>query len=276
MNIGEIISQRRSERTYNEVPIPEDIKQRIKDYISKVDAPFNTKIRFELVDTDKSGSGLKLGTYGVISGASSFICAATEKTARYEENLGYAFEKIILYATSLGLGTCWLGGTFKRSEFGKAIDLKENELLPIISPIGYAKEKRGILDSLMVMVAGSRNRKDWDELFFDKDFNKPLKKEENSGIKEIFEAVRLAPSASNKQPWRIVKDENVFHFFLARNVGYGNVASFDIQRLDIGIAMFHFDAMAKEFGLPGKWVDRNPGLQAAGNVEYIISYDTNG
>jgi nitroreductase len=273
MNIKDTILQRNSVRTYKEEPVLDKIKQNIKNHISGIVAPFNTKMRFELVDIAKSDSNLKLGTYGVISGASTFICAATEKTDRYEENLGYAFENIILYITSVGLGTCWLGGTFKRSEFGKAIGLNEKELLPIISPIGYAKEKRGLVDSLMVMAAGSNNRKGWGELFFDKNFDNPLKKEESPETQEIFDMVRLAPSASNKQPWRIVKDGDIFHFFLARNAGYGNIASFDIQRLDIGIAMFHFESMAKELGLPGKWIDNNPGLNVAGNIEYIISYD---
>ena len=46
-------------------------------------------------------------------------------------------ESLILYATSLGLGTCWIGGTFKKGQFAKAIDLKGDEILPIVLPIGY-------------------------------------------------------------------------------------------------------------------------------------------
>jgi len=59
--------------------------------------------------------------------------------------------------------------------------------------------------------------------------------------------VRIAPSASNKQPWRIVKIEGAWHFFLERTKGYGDGIIFkllklaDIQRLDMGIAMCHFE-----------------------------------
>ncbi|MGB4438289.1 MAG: nitroreductase family protein [Sedimentibacter sp.] len=51
-----------------------------------------------------------------------------------------------------------------------------------------------------------------------------------------IEMVRLGPSASNKQPWRIIKDKNSYHFYLCRTKGYGSV-NFDVQKNDLGIAM---------------------------------------
>lgn len=272
MNIREAVIKRKSMRTYKEEPISQELRQKLINYIEHVKAPFNTKVRFKIIDMDNISSDVKLGTYGVIKGAKNFICSAVEKENRYEENLGYVFEKIILYATTLGLGTCWLGGTFKRGEFGKAMELKERESMPVITPIGYAKENRSLLDSLMVVVAGSKNRKDWNELFFDKSFDKVIKREEVGKFKEAFEMVRIAPSASNKQPWRIVKDGNSFHFFIARNKGYGKALNFDIQRLDIGIAMCHFESTLNELGFLGKWNDDNPNLIATENTEYIITY----
>lgn len=272
MNIKEIISQRKSIRTYKEEPISQELIQKLTNYTDNVKAPFDTKMRFKIVGVNNSGSDMKLGTYGVIKGAKTFMCAVVEKGNRYEENVGYALEKVILYATSLGLGTCWLGGTFKRAEFGKALGLREDESIPAITPIGYAKANRSLLDTIMVMGAGSKNRKDWMELFFDKDFNKPLKKEEAEKFEEVFDMVRIAPSASNKQPWRIVKNGNSFHFFLCRNKGYGKALSFDIQRLDIGIAMCHFESMINKLGILGKWNDKDPGLTNPENIEYIISY----
>lgn len=272
MNIKEAAIKRKSMRTYKEEPISQELRQKLINYIESVKAPFNTKVRFKIIDMDNIRSDVKLGTYGVIKGAKTFICSAVEKENRYEENLGYVFEKIILYATALGLGTCWLGGTFKRGEFGKAMELKEREFMPVIAPIGYAKENRSLLDSLMVIAAGSKNRKDWNELFFDKGFDKVIKREDVGKFKEAFEMVRIAPSASNKQPWRIVKNGNSFHFFIARNKGYGKSLNFDIQRLDIGIAMCHFESTLNELGFLGKWNDDNPNLPTIENTEYIITY----
>jgi len=272
MDIRQAILQRKSIRTYKDEPISQELKEKLKNYIADVSSPFEPRTRFVMLDTDDMSGQTKLGTYGVISGARTFICGITEDAIRYEENLGYAFEKIILYATSLGLGTCWLGGTFNRANFAKAAELKENELIPVVTPVGYPKEKRNLIDSVLVKSAGSVNRKDWSELFFDGDFGKPLKRETNPKIAEILDMVRIAPSASNKQPWRIVRSGQLYHFYLSRTPGYRTLLSFDIQRLDIGIAMCHFEIMIKELGLKGKWIDEDPGINLEKNTEYIISY----
>lgn len=273
MDIKQIISRRKSIRTYRDEPISSELKKKLEDYITCVASPFESRQRFVLLDTgDIDIQNVKLGTYGTISGAKTFICAITEKAERYEENLGYAFEKIVLYATSLGLGTCWLGGTFNRSAFGKALHIKENEFLPIVSPVGYAKDKRSLVDAFFVMSAGSNRRKDWSEIFFDGNFGTPLERVAADKYADILDMVRMAPSASNKQPWRIVKCGNMFHFYLNRTLGYKGVVGFDIQRLDIGIAMCHFDLMAQELGIAGKWVDKNPGFPTDSHTEYIVTY----
>lgn len=272
MTIQQAISIRKSIRTYKDEPISEELKSELKKYIENAGAPFDTKQRFILIDTDITDKKVKLGTYGVISGAKTFICAAVEPEERYEENLGYAFEKIILHATLLGLGTCWLGGTFNKSGFSEVAGLKENEIMPVVSPVGYTGEKRSLIDRALVMGAGSKNRKNWSELFFNKNFDTPLNKDEAGCFKDALEMVRLAPSASNKQPWRIVKDGNTFHFFLRRTTGYRGLIGFDIQRLDIGIAMCHFEAVINEQGLKGAWIDGKSEFKNVKGLEYIISF----
>ncbi len=272
MNVKQAILQRKSIRTYKDESISQEMRDKLEKYIADVASPFEPTTRFVLLDTDDMGPQTKLGTYGVISGAKTFICGVTEKVYRYEENLGYAFEKIILYATSLGLGTCWLGGTFNRANFAKAVGLKENEIIPVVTPVGYAKEKRNFIDSLFVKSAGSVNRKDWSELFFDGSFGKPLKRETDDKFAEVLDMVRIAPSARNKQPWRIVKNGGMFHFYLCRALGYKETLGYDIQRLDIGIAMCHFEIMIQELGFTGKWIDQAPDITLEKNTEYIISY----
>jgi len=84
--------------------------------------------------------------------------------------------------------------------------------------------------------------------------------------------VRRAPSASNRQPWRIVRDGNNFHFYICRNKGYGKLFNYDIQKLDVGIAMCHFDLTALESGIQGKWTEMNPGLTCGRGMDYLTSY----
>jgi nitroreductase len=86
--------------------------------------------------------------------------------------------------------------------------------------------------------------------------------------------VRLGPSASNKQPWRIVLKEGGFHFFLDRDKAYSAMMPVaDLQRIDLGIAMCHFQLAAAELGLAGEWRDGDPRLpETPANYEYIVTF----
>jgi hypothetical protein len=92
--------------------------------------------------------------------------------------------------------------------------------------------------------------------------------------------VRWAPSASNKQPWRIVRNENAFHFYLSRTKGYGKgsllfslLRIVDLQRVDLGIAMCHFELTARELGFAGRWAVQDPDIAKPDDrTEYIVSW----
>jgi len=108
-------------------------------------------------------------------------------------------------------------------------------------------------------------RKPASELFFDRDFLIPLK-EENPETAEALEMVRLAPSAVNRQPWRVVRKGNGYHFYLKHDKGYIGKATGDLQKVDMGIALCHFLS-----GAPGEFRIENPGLSLEGDTEYIAS-----
>jgi hypothetical protein len=273
----ETIKTRMSCRTYNNVPIEPGKISELKNFLaSNTKTPFGSKVRFHLLDFDELETGeLKnLTTYGVIKGARQFIVGTVEKQPGAMEDYGYSMEKNILKATSMGLGTCLLGGTFRRSGFAGKINLGESELLPVISPVGYPSDKRSVVDRMFRFIAASDKRKSWQELFYLYDVDTVLDKE-NSGSFDIpLECVRMAPSASNKQPWRMIKgrDKNAFHFYLKRTPGYENIIKdIKLQNVDMGIAMCHFDLSANELGLTGEWNVNNPRIKADG-MEYIVSW----
>ena len=251
--IEDIIKMRTSVRTYSDKAIPEDVKLSINDYIGKLSNPFNSKVSFKILQSDEANNSSKLGTYGFIKGAKNYIGSTVVEGSFDLEGLGYEFEKLILYITSLGLGTCWLGGTFKRNEFAKAMSINERDLFPAISPFGYAADKKSITDSLIRSIAKSDTRKPWEELFFNETFDKPLLPSDPNIFADILEMVRLAPSASNKQPWRIVKDKNTYHFYEYKVPSYSKAFEYDIQRIDMGIAACHFHLTAIEKGIVGKF-----------------------
>lgn len=136
-SITEIIKIRHSVRSYEEKNIDAELLNKIEKYIEKLDNPFGIKIRVKIIKNEDSKDKLKLGTYGVVKGARYFLAVSCKDEEFNLQALGYTFEKVILYCTSLGLGTVWLGGTFTKGKFAKAMSLNENEVLPIVSPLGY-------------------------------------------------------------------------------------------------------------------------------------------
>jgi nitroreductase len=266
--VVDIIRRRYSCRTYKDNPIAEDTRKSLAGFIARLPpGPFACADRFELVSaTRQDRSALRgLGTYGFIRGASGFIIGASRQEPAGDglalslEVFGYHMEAIILAATDLGLGTCWLGGSFTRSSFAHKIDAGKDEIIPAVAAVGIMADGRSRLEQGLRQRIGAADRLSWDRLFFAGDFGTPLTAEAAGAYALPLEMVRIGPSASNKQPWRIVKDACRWHFFLQRTPGYREsflarmLGVADMQRVDLGIAMAHFQLSAENEGLNGRW-----------------------
>ena len=263
----EIIRNRKSVRTYKEQPIPEETLNQVRDYLEHDTGLFEVPVAFSILNVREAGVSSP-----VILGADTYVAGKYKKQKNAELSFGYAFEKFILYATSLGLGTVWLAATIDRKAFEKAVHLKEDEVMPAVTPIGYAADKRSIRESMMRKGMKSDSRLPFEELFFHGSFQNPLN-ESDAGIWQLpLEMVRLAPSATNKQPWRVVAEKDRVHFYEKKTPGYAKESTGDIQKVDLGIALCHFEIAAKEGGLKGKFIQSDPGITAAEDTEYIATY----
>jgi len=240
--------------------------------------PMGSSCRFQLVENNTQGNdrGDRVGAYGMIWGVRTYLAGAVEDNRHALEDFGYLFELLVLKATDLDLGTCWLGGIFTRGRFAKAIGLGEEEILPAVSPVGVPTKRRSILDQVIRWGAGSKQRKSWSDLFFDSESKSALSEERATGFATALEMLRLAPSASNRQPWRCLRQEGFIHLYLQRFPGYRSVTPTDLQRLDMGIAMSHFDLALAASGLGGSWtfVDQPPAdlPDAWQQAEYVVSW----
>ncbi len=287
--VAELIEKRFSCRAYTAQPIATKTQARLRNSIATVSAstmPFATPLRFELIAASaEDRAALKgLGTYGFIRGASGFIVGAAERRAKDLEDFGYAMESLILASTDVGLGSCWLGGTFTRSSFAKRIQTSGDEHIPAVTAVGYAADPERARRGLLRRVTRGANRLPWESLFFDRTFGMPLTRDCAGRFAPVLELVRLGPSASNKQPWRVVKDDEAWHFYLERTLGYpGSLVTKllgtrdsafpDIQRVDMGIAICHFDLASREIGLTGTWVVGEPGRpKPPAGTEYVASF----
>jgi len=277
-SIIDIIRERTSRRSYAPRAVEAEKREAIERMFSVVQGPFGGRARFAILDTSGWGEGKinALGTYGTIQGATLFIVGMIERGEHDMEDFGCRFEKIILRATDLGLGTCWIGGIFNRTRFASRAGVRDNEVLPAISPLGYATERRSVADSVVRWSAGSRSRRPWADLFFERDFDRALEAGAAGRYAEPLEMLRLGPSASNRQPWRVVKEQgrDIFHLFLRRSRGYDKlIKAVDLQRLDMGIAISHFELSASELGLEGGWRASPPRLAfVPERTEYVQSW----
>ena len=109
------------------------------------------------------------------------------------------------------------------------------------------------------------------QLFFDNDFSKGLSQEKAGAFADALEMLRWAPSAVNKQPWRAVVSKDTVHFYEAKSMKDSSLG--DLQKIDMGIGLAHFDLTLKEEGLSGHFVEKDPGIEHDSDVQYIISYE---
>jgi nitroreductase len=280
---GELIHRRYSCRTYLPEPIGAE-RQRLLSAFLAADAegPLGSHARFGLIAASPGDSSAlkRLGTYGFIKGATGFIVGAVRRAPNDLEDYGYLLERVVLYATELDLGTCWLGGTFTRSSFVRRFGgLERGETMPAVVSLGLIGDDGA--ERIREREEGSR-RLPSSELFFDRRFGDPLDLGAAGDYADALEAVRMAPSATNKQPWRVVRgaDGAGWHFYLRRTKGYGKGSALfavlriaDLQRVDLGIALCHFELLARERGLAGSWVVRDPGLPLPGtDTEYVATW----
>ena len=169
----------------------------------------------------------------------------------------------------------------RSSSFAKKISSNEDEIIPAVTSVGYIAKKPRRLDAVIRRGARADKRLPWEALFFDGEFDKPLTQKAAGDYARPLEMVRIGPSASNRQPWRILKDENTWHFYLQRSPGYRKrrtvklFATSDLQRVDMGIAMCHFELTARELGLEGHWEVSSPkNTVKDSTVEYVASWLT--
>jgi hypothetical protein len=280
--VTEIITQRYSCRAYNKTPMSAEQALQLAAFSASIKTgPLDTPLHFELVAAmEQDSKALKgLGTYGLIKNPTAFLIGVVGKSLKNLEDFGYGMETIILYATSLGLETCWLGGNFTRSSFSRKVKATSDEVIPAVAAVGCAADENRAQDRLR-QKAKSDTRLPWEMLFFQSGTAKPLSKEKAGVYAEALEMLRLAPSARNYQPWRVVQDGSCFHFYLHRNQELQPdslllrlLGIVDLQRVDIGIAMCHFELAAKELGLDGKWELRAPTPQIQDTpLEYVITW----
>lgn len=245
----EAAMRRGSVRDYADEPLTDEQRDALEALCAECSRTANEELRDESVSggapervvisllTFREGATRALGTYGVIHGARHYFAIATDGSDEAKLAAGGAFERVVLEATAMGLGTCWLAATFRGTAFARAAALAPGMELTAVSPVGVASGRRHLLERITRSLVRESSRKPFEALF----------RGEAGVFKRALEAVRRAPSSVNSQPWRaIVADEGgAVHFYYA---GRSNCVM-----LDMGIALSHFSLVCEQDGIEGRF-----------------------
>ena len=260
-----LIRARRSVRTFDGRPLSEGDLADLEAFVEGPTNPFGVPIDFRILDAQAHG----LSSAAVV-GESTYLAAKVGRVEHGEIAFGYSFENACLHALSLGVGTVMLAASLSREAFEKAMGVQPDEVLPAASPLGYPAGKMSIRESMMRKALGADKRLPFGELFFEGDFSKGRVQDGADPVDEALEMARLAPSAGNKQPWRAVVDGDAVHFYEQHSMKESALG--DIQKVDVGIALCHFDLAMRESGRAGEFSFADPGIACPQGVEYIASY----
>ena len=236
------LKKRTSVRTYSDVELSEEDYLYLKEYIENPQnliGPFGTSIKLDLLNTLEEN--INLGTYGVIKGANLYLVATSENSIKGMYDSGFILEDLFLKLANKGIGTCFMAGTYRKETIKTHYPVNDDEVIAVISPIGYPAKKTSTTDKLVRFLAKGNNRREYKEIFFDQTLEPLVTK-----TKEL-EFVQVAPSASNKQPWRLIVNNDLVDFNIQRTKGYGDKLNYDIQAFDIGIALRHYTLESRDF-----------------------------
>lgn len=260
----DLVMGRKSVRTYDGRKLrPEDLES-LRTFADNISNPWGIKVDGVFLDAEEYGLSSP-----VLAGEKMYVAGLVDKVPYADVAFGYSFEQLVLYAWSLGIGTVWIGGTMKRELFESAAGKTEGRRMPCISPLGYPAAKKSFKETMMRKGVKADVRKPLSEMFFDGDLSTPL--DESGSVRRAMELVRWAPSAVNKQPWRIIRRDGQYHFYKKGEKGYISDEVGDMQKIDMGIALYHFVRGLEEEGLTASVITADPANDVPADLEYIAT-----
>lgn len=211
MTILEAIKARHSVRAYTKRPIDGAVLEALQQEIERVNEQSGLRIRLVL-NEPKAFSSL-LAHYGKFENADNYLALFGKDDETLYPLCGYWGEHLVLTAQTLGLNTCWVAGSYKKSTV-KTLGDGGEKLAAVIS-IGYAASE-----------GHAHRSKTYEQVT---ETHGPVPQWFRDGV----EAALLAPTAINQQRFKIVlRDGNAS--IAAQRGPYA--------RIDLGIVQYHFEA----------------------------------
>lgn len=223
------ILKRKSRRFYNHSSLPIDITNHLCTLINEYN--YFGDLHFQLVMNNPKPFS-QFSKFGLFSGLSNYI-ALVGSTVYPDcaEKIGYYGEKLVLDATNLDLGTCWITSTYN-PEYCMC-NINPGEMIFGLIAIGTTDDQLHKREKIVRDLL-KRNSKEEEEFFIS---NEQPPQWFNDGIASVMQA----PSAANCQPVVFTYEDDIVR---AKSSG----TAFHIP-IDLGIAKLHFELGANS----GKW-----------------------
>jgi hypothetical protein len=188
-----------------------------------------------------AGTAIDMSRKMFASNPPAYAALVAAKGAIPEEQLGYHGERLVLFATMLGLATCWVASTYNRET--TRVELADGEVLHDVVPIGYAPESIPLLQRTIRNRIRARSKRN-DDLYRGP---YPLA-QAPTWVQDAIQAVQLAPSAICEQPVVFVQDapDAPIRATLPK-------VTTQMEYTDLGIAKLHFELSAAANGMAGRW-----------------------
>lgn len=248
MLMTNFLQQRRSSREFQDRTLGRDKLELSKKIIEGLEAEKeNAQIFFRLYENGTpiyDGLKGKAGYSGTMIKAPIYVAMGLKDDEPLTKlQAGYALEKFNSKISNEGVKTCWVTVTQVAPEVKKAIFGEMGEHVSYVIAMGLPKEQK--LFTPEVVSA----RKPIDEFVYSGSFRKVAKADEleNLGLFDLFSSIRFAPSHRNSQPWVfVIKDSEVYIYTINNREVKRNL-------VDLGVIMYYFEEMLKEFGASNKW-----------------------
>ena len=239
------IEKRRSRRHFDDSrPIESDTLSAL-DTVCKRFMPFPSARSCLVTESVKGVFRGIVGSYGKIKDAPAFIAfIGNIDSASVQEEVGYTGEGVILEATALGLNTCWVAGFFKPESVASVVEIKSNERVLAVTPVGYARRFESLEEKLMTGFGRTHRRLPVSKLICGLSQGELPK-----WVRASIQAASLAPSAVNRQPWGFDVEDGSITVYVRTGGPEFSVS----MRLDCGIAMLHIEVAAMSCGVRGEW-----------------------
>lgn len=229
----EQLGQRHSVRSYSPKPLPDNILRTIKAEITDINT-HEAGMHFQLVVNDDSAFRGFRKSYGFFRNPRNYVAAVVDKSfPRVQERAGYFAEQIVMKAVDLGLGTCFVGGTFDAASV--PVQIRADWKILFVVLLGYAEEgNRRAMDRLVTKMV-HRKEPDWKSLYVAHDLPLEEALHAQPALETALKALLTAPSALNKRPVRLTLDgEGKIVAFLPDNA--------KDRQVDLGIAIWNLEA----------------------------------